>query len=276
VKRRWLQVDVFGETAYSGNPLAVVLDSDGLDTDEMKRFANWTNLSETAFLLPPTDPAADYRVRIFTTDRELAFAGHPTLGSCHAWLEGCGGEPASPETIVQECGAGLVRLRRRDGHLSFAGPDLIRYGPVEEDVVSHVAGILGISRRDVEDAHWVDNGPGWIALLLADADAVLALRPGPCDLDIGVVGAYAAGSEVAFEVRAFPNDPGIAEDPVTGSLNASLAKWLFDTGRVKGPYVVSQGTVIGRRGRVHVDRDDDGTIWVGGLIAMCIRGTVEL
>jgi PhzF family phenazine biosynthesis protein len=268
---------VFAETAYSGNPVAIVLDGDGLSTDEMARFANWTNLSETTFVLKPSDGAtADYRVRIFTPAQELPFAGHPTLGTCHAWLT-AGGRTRDADVIVQECPAGLVHVRRTADGLAFAAPPLRRSGPVEEALVERIAGILRIARAAIVAAEWVDNGPGWAAVLLRDADAVLALRPGFVDLDLGVVGAYPAGSPFAFEVRAFfPKDGATVEDPVTGSLNASLAEWLLRTGRATAPYVASQGTVLGRSGRVHVSRDDAGTIWVGGATVTCVSGYVEL
>jgi PhzF family phenazine biosynthesis protein len=274
VRRAFEQVDVFTTTPYAGNPVAVVLDAEGLGTEEMQRFAHWTNLSETTFVLPPTAPDADYRVRIFTPVAELPFAGHPTLGTCHAWL-GASGPVKSADRIVQQCAAGLIPVRRTDEGLAFAAPPLVRSGPVDEPLVQHMAAVLGIDRADVVDAEWVDNGPGWVAVLLADADAVLALRPGFVDLDLGVVGPYPDGSPEAFEVRAFfPKDGATAEDPVTGSLNASFAEWLLDSGRLEAPYVSSQGTALGRRGRVHVTRDDDGTIWVGGGTITCIRGDV--
>ena len=254
----------------------MVLDAEGLDTDTMQQFARWTNLSETTFLLPGRDPAADYRVRIFTRTAELPFAGHPTLGSAHAWLE-AGGGPRRPDVIVQECGAGLVMLRRVEGYLAFAAPPLVRSGPADEPLVVRVADRLGIDRSAVVDAEWVDNGPGWLGVLLASADAVLALRPGPVDLDIGVVGPYPPGSPEAFEVRAFfPVDGMTAEDPVTGSLNASLAEWLTRTCRAATPYTTRQGTALGRLGRVHLSADDAGTIWTGGSTTTCIRGYVEL
>ena len=274
--RTFRQVDVFTTTAYVGNPVAVVHDADGLTTEEMSRFANWTNLSETTFLLTPTDLGADYRVRIFTPVAELPFAGHPTLGTCHAWLE-AGGGPRGADTIVQECAAGLVAIRRDDGRLAFAAPPLIRSGPVDDDIVARVVAQLRIDRRAVVDAEWVDNGPGWVAVWLASAAEVLAIRPGPVDLDIGVAGPHPPGSETAIEVRAFfPKDGSTVEDPVTGSLNASLAGWLLRTGRVTSPYVASQGTAIGRAGRAFVDQDADGRIWVGGGTVTCIIGEVEL
>ena len=267
---------MFTTTPYRGNPVAVVLDADGLSIEQMQRFANWTNLSETTFVLPPTQPAADYRVRIFTPTTELPFAGHPTLGTCHAWLS-ARDAAASDGVTVQECGAGLVRVRRSDGVLAFAAPPLLRSGPVDESLVGHIADVLGIGRDEIVDAQWADNGPGWVAVLLNSAEAVLALRPGVVDLDLGVVGPYPAGSPEAFEVRAFSGKVGpTVEDPVTGSLNASLAEWLLRTGRATAPYVASQGTALGRAGRVHVSRDDDGAIWVGGGTVTCVAGEVEL
>jgi PhzF family phenazine biosynthesis protein len=266
--RPFRQVDVFTSTPYAGNPVAVVLDGEGLTTDEMVRFTRWTNLSEATFVLPPTQPGADYQVRIFTSadgDAELPFAGHPTLGTCHAWLEANG---RGGDVVVQECGAGLVQIRRReDGMLAFAAPPITRYEPAAEELVGHIASCLRIARDEIVDAHWVDNGPGWVAVLLRDADAVRALEPGFVDLDLGVVAV-----EPTVVVRAFfPRGGATAEDPVTGSLNASLAQWLLDSGRVSMPYVSEQTT-----GRVHVSRDDDGTIWVGGGTVTCIRGEVTL
>jgi PhzF family phenazine biosynthesis protein len=274
--RRFRQVDVFGAEPLLGNPVAVVLDSEGLDTDQMQRFARWTNLSETTFVLPVTEESADYRVRIFTPAAELPFAGHPTLGTCHAWLE-AGGTPRDADRIVQECEAGLVPVRRTENGLAFAAPPLVRSGPVEEELVTKVGAVLGIERSRIVDAAWVDNGPGWIGILLGSAEEVLALRPEPTDLDVGVVGPHPAGSPEAIEVRAFfPVDGHTVEDPVTGSLNASLAGWLTATGRASTPYVARQGTALGRAGRVHVSRDVQGTIWTGGATVTCISGFVEL
>lgn len=276
MRRDFREVDVFTTTPYYGNPVAVVLDGTGLSTEQMQRFAHWTNLSETTFVLPPSGPEADYRVRIFTPVAELPFAGHPTLGTCHAWLEAGGGTRPGP-MVVQECAAGLVRVRQTGAGLSFAAPPLVRSGPVDESLQQHIAEVAGISRADIVDAQWVDNGPGWVAVLLADADAVLALRPKPVDLDLGVVGPYPDESPFAFEVRAFfPKDGATVEDPVTGSLNASLAEWLLRTGRASTPYLASQGTALGRAGRVHVSTDPDGTIWVGGGTVTCVTGQVEL
>ncbi len=274
--RAFTQVDVFTATPYLGNALAVVLEADGLGTEEMRRLAAWTNLSETTFVLPPTSPEADYRVRIFTPSQELPFAGHPTLGTCHAWLE-AGGTPRDPSEIVQECGAGLVRVRRTGDGLAFQAPPLIRSGPVEEPLVASLAEALGIPRDAVVDAEWADNGPGWVALLLADAESVLALRPGTVPCDVGVVGPYPAGSDLAYEVRAFfPLQGATVEDPVTGSLNASLAQWLLRTGRATAPYVAAQGTAIGRAGRVRIATDDSGNVWVGGSTVTCVTGRIEL
>jgi PhzF family phenazine biosynthesis protein len=276
--RPFAQVDVFTEVPYRGNPVAVVLAADGLGDDDMQRFAHWTNLSETTFVLAPQAAGADYRVRIFTTSRELPFAGHPTLGTCHAWLE-AGGTPRRAGEIVQECGAGLVTVRRTEAGLAFAAPPLVRAGPVGEPLARRIADVLHIGRDEIVDLQWADNGPGWVAVLLASADAVLAVKPGDAgDLDIGIAGPYPPGSPEALEVRALfsKGDGTSGEDPVTGSLNASLGQWLISAGRVSAPYVASQGTVLGRRGRVHVSRDADGQVWVGGGTVTCISGSVAL
>ncbi len=276
MERPFCQVDVFADELYLGNPVAVVLDGKGLSTEDMQRFACWTNLSETTFVLPPEAAGADYRVRIFTPSRELPFAGHPTLGTCHAWLTG-GGIPQRGDVVIQECDAGLIGLRRMDGALAFAAPPLLRSGPVDDETLRRIVSALGVDRADIFDAQWVDNGPGWVGVLLDSADAVLALRPGPADLDIGVAGPYPAGSPEAFEVRAFtPALGGVGEDPVTGSLNASLAGWLLAAGHATAPYVASQGTALGRRGRVHITRDPGGTIWVGGSTTTGVTGSAEL
>jgi PhzF family phenazine biosynthesis protein len=282
-QRRFQQVDVFTTTPYAGNPVAVVLDGEAVTQDQMARFTRWTNLSEATFVLPPSRPEADYRVRIFAplgargaAAAELPFAGHPTLGTCHAWLT-TGGTPKQNGVVVQECPAGLVRIRRGAGGLAFAAPPVIRSGPADEPLVRRVASMLRIDRAGVVEAAWCDNGPGWIALLLPTADAVLALEPGTVDMPVGVVGPYPAGSPAAFEVRAFfPKQGATAEDPVTGSLNASLAPWLLDSGRARSPYVVSQGTVLGCSGRVHVTRDAEGTVWVGGGTITCMSGHADL
>jgi PhzF family phenazine biosynthesis protein len=283
MRRPFRQVDVFGAGSISGNPLAVVLDGEGLTSEEMQSFAQWTNLSETTFLLPPTTPEADYRVRIFTLGRELPFAGHPTLGSCHAWLAE-GGDPRQKNRIIQECGAGLVTIRHQADFLAFAAPPLIRTGPVEEPLLDVLASVLGVSKSEMVDSQWVSNGPDWVAVLLRDAARVLELEPDfsrwPFErpLDLGIVGLYPDGSECAYEVRAVFSDHrgGMVEDPVTGSLNASVAQWLISSGRVIAPYTASQGTRLGRMGRVKIDTDEAGTVWVGGSTSTIIRGEVEL
>ncbi|WP_313311650.1 PhzF family phenazine biosynthesis protein [Pulveribacter sp.] len=291
-QRPFSQVDVFTATPYLGNPLAVVLDGEGLSDDEMQRFTNWTNLSEATFLLPPTEAGraggADYRVRIFSPGRELPFAGHPTLGSCHAWLQ-AGGQPRQPGRIVQECGVGLVQLRQHGQQLAFAAPPLIKSGPLPEAEVQLIARGLGLSRSDILHHAWCDNGPNWRGVMLASAGQVLALQPDAAvlaGLDVGVVGPrgkvgvvapHAPGThEPAFEVRAFfPGNNGMAEDPVTGSLNAALAQWLIGAGLAPAQYVAAQGTALGRAGRVHV-RQEDGEIWIGGHSTTCVRGEVLL
>ena len=284
--RPFKQVDVFTAVPYRGNPLAVVLDGKGLSAEQMQRFTDWTNLSEATFLLPPTREGADYRVRIFSTGRELPFAGHPTLGSCHAWLES-GGRP-SGERIVQECGVGLVQLKRDGSRLAFAAPPLRKSGPLPEAEVALIARGLGISRADIVDHSWCDNGPNWRGVLLRSAEQVLALKPDGAvlaGLDVGVVGPRGKvgvvgareGDDCAFEVRAFfPANNGIAEDPVTGSLNAALAQWMVGAGLAPEIYVVSQGTALGRAGRVHVRRDAEGGIWIGGASVTCVDGQVRL
>lgn len=276
MQRRFRQVDVFTNLPYFGNPLAVVVDGDGLTDSEMARFANWTNLSETTFLCAPTDPAADYRVRIFTPSGELPFAGHPTLGSAQVWLE-TGGQPQLADVIVQECGVGLVKIRRTADGLAFAAPPLVRSGPVDEVDLSKIAAALGIGRDEIVDAAWADNGPGWVAVLLESAEAVLRVRPSAAPVPIGVVGFESDDSEAAYQVRAFIDFNGqVVEDPVTGSLNASVAQWLIDTGRATPPYTALQGLALARVGKIYVDRTDDGRVWIGGRVAAAITGTVEL
>jgi PhzF family phenazine biosynthesis protein len=270
------QVDVFGVGPLAGNPVAVVHDADGLTDEQMAAFARWTNLSETTFLQQPAESGADYRVRIWTPGGELPFAGHPTLGTAHAWLE-AGGVPASDGAVVQECGVGLVTVARSADRLAFAGPPLLRSGPVADDDLDRIVRALRIDRTDVVDAAWVDNGPGWVAVRLADAAAVLALAPDFAafeGLDIGAVGPYPARqSDADVEVRAFVPGISVPEDPVTGSLNAGLGEWLAGS-VLPDDYVASQGTALGRRGRVHVRRDRDGTVWVGGSTATTVRGHV--
>jgi PhzF family phenazine biosynthesis protein len=277
--RRFTQVDVFTAEFLLGNPVAVVHDADGLTTEQMAAFARWTNLSETTYLLPPAHPTADYRLRIFTPGRELPFAGHPTLGSCRAWLE-AGGVAKEDGRIVQECGAGLVQVRQDGERLAFAAPPLVRSGPVDAGDVDRLARGLGVDPDQVVDAQWVDNGPGWVAVLLDSAETVLSVKPNADELgefhDVGVVGPLPAGSAVAFELRAFVNEgSGVWEDPVTGSLNASVAQWLIGAGRAPESYVAQQGTAMGRRGRVHLSRLDDG-VWVGGDTVVGITGTANI
>lgn len=272
-------VDVFGTTAFSGNPLAVVADADGLSTEEMQAMTRWLNLSETAFLLPPTNPDADYRVRIFTLAHELPFAGHPTLGSAHAWLE-AGGQPRDRAVVVQECGIGLVSVRREADRLAFAAPPLLREGVPEEAKIVEVAEVLRIDRTAIVDAAWVDNGPGWIAVMLESADAVLALEPARHHhkrIDIGVVGARTPAADAVFEIRAIFSDAfgALIEDPVTGSLNASIGQWLFASGRATGSYVAAQGTRLGRTGRIYVEQDGSGHVWVGGATQTLVSGEIR-
>ena len=275
--RPFAQVDVFTTGPGLGNPLAVVLDGTGLTTDEMRRFARWTNLSETTFVLPPEDADADYRVRIFTPDDELPFAGHPTLGTCHAWLE-AGGRPRRDDRVVQDCGAGLVAVRRgEDGTLAFAAPPLQRSGDVELDLLARIAASIGLPPGDIVDAQWIDNGPGWVGVLLRDAQAVLDVVPGDVFLDLGLLGLYPPGSDPALELRAlYPQNGYVVEDPVTGSLNASAAGWLLATGRLTAPYTASQGGAIGRAGRISITQDPDGTVWSGGRTVTVVRGTVTI
>jgi PhzF family phenazine biosynthesis protein len=285
--RPFKQVDVFTAVPYLGNPVAVVLAADGLSTEQMQQFTNWTNLSEATFVLPPTQAGADYRLRIFCPGRELPFAGHPTLGSCHAWLE-AGGRPHA-EHVVQECGVGLVKIRREDARLAFAAPPLRKSGPLPEEDLALIARGLGIARSDIAGHAWCDNGPNWRGVMLRSAEQVLALKPDGAILagldvgvvgprgKVGVVGSRADGDECAFEVRAFfPGNNGMTEDPVTGSLNAALAQWLIGAGIAPASYVASQGTALGRAGRVHVQRAADGEIWIGGASVTCLDGSVRL
>jgi PhzF family phenazine biosynthesis protein len=297
--RPFQQVDVFTAQACLGNPLAVVLDGSGLSTEAMQAFTNWTNLSECTFVLPPTQAGADYRVRIFCPGRELPFAGHPTLGTCHAWLA-AGGQPQG-EHVVQECGVGLVRIRRTPGpagtRLAFAAPPLIKNGPLPEADIALIARGLGVAREDIVAHAWCDNGPNWRGVLLKSAAQVLALRPDAAVLEgldvgvagprrkVGVAGPQTSASVVPrplaqdtdFEVRAFfPGNNGMAEDPVTGSLNAALAQWLMGAGLAPERYTAAQGTALGRAGRVYLEREANGTLWVGGDSVSCIQGQVTL
>ena len=270
-------VDVFSHDPYLGNPLAVVHDADGLGAEEMQRFATWTNLSETTFLLAPGSPEADYRVRIFSAKEELPFAGHPTLGSAKAWLD-AGGSPKSGGILIQECAAGLIPVRVEEGLLAFEAPPLTRYEPADEPLTRRLAAVLGIPREAILAASWLVNGPQWIGVRLSSAQEVLGLKPDPAkagDLAIGVVGPHESTAETQFEVRAFVGGDPVWEDAVTGSLNAGLARWLIDTGLAAAPYTASQGTVLGRQGRVHVSLRGGG-IWIGGHVTSCIEGTVRL
>ena len=280
MSRRYAVVDVFTATPLMGNPLAVVVDGEGLDEAAMQRLARWTNLSETSFLLPPTPEGraagADYRVRIFSPGRELPFAGHPTLGSCFAWLQH-GGQPRVPGTVVQECGIGLVTVRQGQ-RLAFNAPPLCRTGPVEGEERQQAIDSLGLRDDEWLDLQWIDNGPGWMGARLASAERVLALRPDfvrMLGLKLGVVGPHPAGSDCAFEVRAFVPTLGVPEDPVTGSLQAGLARWLIGAGLAPERYVAAQGQALGRAGRVHVEREGEA-VWIGGDVLPLVHGTLAL
>ncbi len=274
---RFTQVDVFSPTPLKGNPLAVVHGSDALSDAQMHAFARWTNLSETTFLLQPTDPAADYRVRIFTPHGELPFAGHPTLGSCHAWLE-AGGVSRSDGETVQQCAVGLIRIRRGGERLAFAAPPRRRTGPLEDELLARIAKALSLRAEDIVAHQWVDNGPGWAAVRLRSAEAVLNLKidwPALGGIKLGVVGPHTASHDAQFEVRALIGEGAGYEDPVTGSLNASLAQWLIESGAAPEAYVAAQGTCLQRAGRVHIVREG-GTVWVGGASVSCVRGELTL
>ena len=273
--RKFTQVDVFTDTPLLGNPLAVVHDAQGLSDAQMQAFARWTNLSETTFLLPPAEAAADYRVRIYTPGGELPFAGHPTLGSCHAWLQ-AGGVARSADEVVQQCGVGLVRIRRDGARLAFAAPPS-RVADVDDALLAPVLAALGVSRSKLVAAQWLDNGPQWLGLLLDDAATVLAIEPDHHALKglakVGVVAPHAAGADCQFEVRAFAASIGVPEDPVTGSLNAGLAQWLIGRGAAPASYVAAQGARVGRAGRVHIAHEG-ATLWVGGASVSVVRGEV--
>ena len=276
MRKPFTQVNVFSADPLGGNPLAVVQTAEGLSEAQMAALARWTNLSETTFLLPPTDLDADYYVRIFTPFGELPFAGHPTLGTCHVWLA-AGGKPRRPSLVVQQCGVGLVRVRCDGPRLEFAAPPLRRTGVLEPDVLTKIAKALALRPSDIVHHQWVDNGPGWCAVMLRSARQVLALKPdwpslGP--LKLGVVGPHDAGHDAAFEVRAFRGRGGY-EDPVTGSLNASLAQWLIGAGLAKSPYVAAQGTALQRAGRVHLRKTGE-ELWVGGEVVDVVRGEINL
>ncbi|MDU9037156.1 PhzF family phenazine biosynthesis protein [Pseudomonas corrugata] len=273
------QLDVFSNVPLKGNPLAVVLGADELSDEQMIAFANWTNLSETTFLLAPQHPEADYRLRIFSTSTELPFAGHPTLGSCHAWLE-AGGVSKGRE-IVQECGVGLVRIRRNEHGLAFLAPPLLKSGPLDVDLLERVRSGLRLPAEAIVDAQWVDNGAGWLALMLKDRQQVLTLKPDYhqlLDLAVGVVAPWdpaVDGDEAQFEVRGFIAGDGMPEDPATGSLNAGLAQWMLGKGLAPSSYVVSQGLTMGRAGRIHVEQIAED-VWIGGAVVTCINGSLSL
>jgi PhzF family phenazine biosynthesis protein len=275
MKRPFRQVNVFSSDPLLGNPLAVVHAAAGLSDERMAAVARWTNLSETTFLLPPTELGADYRVRIFTPAGELPFAGHPTLGSCYAWLA-AGGQPRSADVVVQQCGIGLVRIRRGT-RLEFAAPPLRRTGPLEADVLAQIVRGLGIAPSEVTHHQWVDNGPGFCAVMLESGDRVLSLVPDwatLAPLNLGVVGRHPAPHDATFEVRAFIGG-GAYEDPVTGSLNAALAQWLIGAGLASSSYVAAQGTAMKRAGRVHL-RKEGNDVWVGGDVVVCVQGEIDL
>lgn len=274
---RFTQVDVFTDQPLKGNPLAVVHGADALSDAQMQAFARWTNLSETTFLLQPVDPAADYRVRIFTPNGELPFAGHPTLGSCHAWLQ-AGGEPRARGIVVQQCGVGLVRIRLNDRGAAFAAPAL-QMEAVDEGTLEAVLRALNVPHENLRAAQWLDNGPRWLGLLLDSAQSVLAIEPDHAALKsiakVGVVGAYPEGHACQFELRAFAAAIGVPEDPVTGSLNAGVAQWLIERGDAPKRYVAAQGQRLERAGRVHIDHDGR-TLWVGGQSVSCVQGELTL
>lgn len=269
------QVDVFSEQPFQGNALAVVVAADQLNTEQMRAFAAWTQLSETTFVLEPTSPAAHYRVRIFTPLRELPFAGHPTLGSCQVWLKHH--PECADQEIVQECSAGLMRIRRDGSRLAFAAPPLLRSGVPDAQTLARICNGLGLAESQVRASQWVDNGPGWVAVQLGSREEVLAIEADYAalgDLNVGVVGRWwGPEAEADVEVRAFVGDEAM-EDPVTGSLNASLAQWLIGNGELPERYVASQGTALGRRGRVTVERLG-ADIWVGGEVQTGVSGTVR-
>ncbi|MFJ1747743.1 PhzF family phenazine biosynthesis protein [Streptomyces sp. NPDC088116] len=276
--RAFVQVDVFSTSPYLGNPVAVVLDGADVTDEEMQRVARWTNLSETTFVLPPTVPEADYRLRIFTPQSELPFAGHPTLGSARAWLDG-GGVPRHADRIVQQCGAGLVTVRRGDGVLSFAAPPLVRDGALDDAYLKRIVAAFGMDHDRVLAHQWVDNGPGWAVLQLPTAYEVLALEPDLAlipDAMVGAIGAHPTGSRHDFEMRTFAPRCGVAEDPACGSMNAAVGQWLTTTGTAPCAYRVSQGARLGRAATIEISTDPDGAVWVSGATTVCIRGTIAL
>ncbi len=273
-------VDVFGRAGLAGNPVAIVFDAPDVPVERMQRLATWLNLSETVFLSAPTEPGADYRARIFSLDRELPFAGHPTLGACHAWLS-AGGKPAAGDRVIQQCGVGLITVRRGDSGNAFAAPPLVRGGPVSAGDLAEVLAVLGLAQTDVIEARWVDNGPGWVAVLLASAEAVLEVEPARYHskpVTIGLVGPHAPGAGPAYEVRAFFSDGygAIREDPVCGSLNASVAQWMVSSDRARAPYHAGQGARVGSDGRIDISCDAEGQVWVGGAARVLVSGVIDL
>ena len=271
------QLDVFSNEPLFGNPLAVVHAANDLSESQMVQFANWTNLSESTFLLNPTNELADYKLRIFTPSSELAFAGHPTLGSCYAWLNR-GGVPKNKDIIIQECGVGLIKIRRNGERLSFLAPKLLKTGPLDQTTLNTISKGIGIPVEDIAHHQWVDNGAGWCAVMLKTASQVLAIKPNVeylKTLKLGVIGPHPTDHEHDFEVRAFVIPFGIHEDPVTGSLNAGIATWLINSGLSKDSYSVSQGTALGRKGKIYIEAINN-EIWVGGEVVNCIEGEVRL
>lgn len=271
------EVDVFRTTGLDGNPLAVVHDSDQLSDAQMQTIANWTNFSETTFLLQPTETRADYGVRIFTPFEELPFAGHPTIGSAHAWLE-AGGTPKQTGSVVQECGIGLVTLKHDGQRLAFESPPLLRSGPAEETERARTLAILGLGDDEVLNVEWIDNGPRWIGVELASTSRLATLSPRPVDSDEVDIAVFGVGSElegVDVEIRCFFSTD-VREDPVTGSANASVARYLFEHKKVSFPYVAAQGTYMGRNGRAYVSAESDGSLWVGGDAATVVTGRIEV
>lgn len=267
-------IDVFAETPFTGNPLAVVHAAEGLSDEDMLQITRWLNFSETTFLLPPSDAAADYQVRIFTPAGELPFAGHPTLGTAYSWLK-ASGQPKQAGCIIQQCGIGLITVMQDGERLAFAAPPTIKSGPLDDTLLDEISEVLNIQRSDIIDHQWLDNGPGWMGIMLENAEAVRAVKPKGSwqrrvDIGIvgkvGIIGAEQDAADTQWELRAiFSNHTGsLVEDPVTGSLNASTAQWLYASRRQIGPYIAAQGSCIGRAGRIHVRQDDDGTVWVGG------------
>jgi len=273
--KRFTLVEVFSSEPFRGNPVAIVHDADGMSDEDMLALARWTNLSETCFLLPPDDPRADYRLRIFSTLREMPFAGHPTLGACHAWL--AAGGVRHGEDVVQSCAVGLVRVRAERAQLAFQAPPLLRDGPVEEPLLSAVLAGFGLRRDEVRQARWVDNGAGWLALMLDERERLLGLAPDLSGLHGVPIGIFAPwpGGDALFEVRAFIGGDAVPEDPATGSLNAGLARWLLDAGMAPPAFVIAQGTAIGRAGRIHV-RSDGDDVWIGGACVTRVEGQLSL